>query len=108
VKPEIYQSISVLLQSDNTVPDMQRQQILKVCRRESVKAKRRFGTVKQAAELLSCHPKTVYRYVKRGMLHPVHHSPRRVRFDLDEVEAFANEGTDVADRQDTVEQVQTA
>jgi len=92
VKAEIYQSIKVLLQNDATVAAEQRQEILKACRQKSGRSNRRLGTVKQAAEILSCHPKTVYRYVRRGILHPLHYSLRKVRFDLEEVETFATNG----------------
>lgn len=92
MKDEIYQSIKLLLQNDITVATEQRQHILKACRQKLGKNNRRLGTVNQAAEILSCHPKTVYRYVRRGILHPLHYSLRKVRFDLDEVETFETNG----------------
>lgn len=56
----------------------------------------KLGTVRQAAEILQCHPRTVQRYAALGLLHPVKHSCRRVRFNLDEIERFSQEGRGVA------------
>lgn len=92
MKDEIYQSIKILLQNDNTVSDEQRQLILKCCRQMVAKDKLRLGTVKQAAELLGCHPRTVPRYAKRGYFHSIKYSVRRVRYDMAEIEAFAIKG----------------
>jgi excisionase family DNA binding protein len=92
VRDEIFQSIRALIQSDATVPREQQQSILKACRDHAGQAKKRIGTVSQAAAILQCHPKTVYRYVSRGVLQPIRLSARKVRFDLDQVEAFASSG----------------
>ena len=50
------------------------------------------GTVRQAAEILESHPRTVQRYADAGLLHPIRISPRRVRYDLNEVERLAMNG----------------
>jgi excisionase family DNA binding protein len=91
MRTEILQSIRALLQTDDTVLAEQREDILRACSRKS-SAKARLGGVRQAAEVVGCHPKTIYRYVRRGLLHPVRYSQRKVRFDLNEVEAFAANG----------------
>ena len=54
--------------------------------------KPRPGTVRQAANILGAHPRTVARYARAGMLHTIRISPRRVRFDLNEVERLATRG----------------
>lgn len=92
MKDEIYQSIKVLLQNDNTVPDEQRQLILKSCRQITAKGKLQLGTVRQVAELLGCHVKTVQRYSQKGYIHPIKHSQRRVRYDMAEIEDFVSKG----------------
>lgn len=51
------------------------------------------GTVRQAAEILGAHPRTVQRYERAGLLHAIRISPRRVRYDLDEVERLATRGS---------------
>ena len=55
---------------------------------------RKMGTVRQAAEIIQCHPRTVRRYARLGLIHAIKYSRRRVRFDLNEVERFAQEGGD--------------
>lgn len=97
MKQEIFQSINALLLSDPTVTSEQRAQIVKACRQSRQRQRRRLGSAKQAAEILRCHPKTVYRYVQRGLLTAIHYSARRVRFDLDAVEEFAASGVPLED-----------
>jgi excisionase family DNA binding protein len=93
MKAEIYRSIGVLLQSDTTVSAEHRARILTACRAEHDGTKRRFGCVREVALLLAVHRKTVFRYVERGLLHPVRYSARRLRFDMAEVERFAHSGS---------------
>ena len=50
------------------------------------------GTKRQAAEIGQCHPRTLDRYARVGLLHPIKISPRRVRFDLNEVERLFTHG----------------
>jgi hypothetical protein len=52
------------------------------------------GTVRQAAEILDCNPRTVQRYERAGLLHAIRISPRRVRYDLNEVEELATCGAE--------------
>ena len=94
MREDVYQAVRLLLQNDPSVSPAQLARILAACRSQSTAVRRRLGTVRQAAEILACHPRTVYRCAARGYLHPIHHSARKVRFDLDEVESFADRGTD--------------
>jgi excisionase family DNA binding protein len=50
------------------------------------------GTVKQAAEILGCNPRTVQRYERAGQLQAIRISPRCIRFDLRQVERLAEQG----------------
>jgi len=54
--------------------------------------KPRPGTGREAAAILDCHIKTVQRYADRGILHEIRISPRRIRYDLNEVEHLATTG----------------
>jgi hypothetical protein len=54
--------------------------------------RRRLGTKHDAAAILGCHAESVKRYARRGLLHPVRITARRVRYDLDEVIRFADHG----------------
>jgi len=83
--------IETILSTDGSVTPEQREEILRACSRKT-SAKPKLGGVRQAAEVLGCHPKTIYRYVRKGLLHSVRYSRRKIRFDLNEVEAFAMNG----------------
>lgn len=48
---------------------------------------------REAAALLDVHPKSVLRYARRGLLHPIRRSARAIRWRKSEVEALASEGT---------------
>ena len=52
------------------------------------------GTVRQAAEMFNppVHPRTIERYARRGLLHPIRITARMIRYDLREVEALATRG----------------
>ncbi len=49
-------------------------------------------TTKQAADMLECCTKSVYRYAGRGLLHPVRRSARCIRWRKSEVERLAMQG----------------
>ncbi len=72
-------------------PDRRAAVLLAAQAERSVKP--RPGSINEAARLLGCHPKTVQRYVTQGLLHQIRISARRVRYDLNEVEALATRGT---------------
>lgn len=91
MKPETLTAIMMLLKADGTVEGDRIKEIMSACRREQRKH-RRLVTVRKAAEILACHPKTVQRYADRGLLTLVKFSLRKVRYDQDEVEAFASDG----------------
>lgn len=95
MKPETLTAIVMLLKADATVDDDRRKDVVAACRREQ-RRHRRLVTVGRVAELLGCHAKTVHRYARKGLLKQVRFSPRKIRYDLDEVEAFANDGVGAA------------
>lgn len=95
MKPETYSAIEMLLAADTSVDETRRKDVLAVCRRRQ-KRHRKLITVRRAAELLDCHPRTVERYAAKGLLTQVRFSPRKIRYDLDEVEAFARNGMEGA------------
>jgi excisionase family DNA binding protein len=83
--------IEAVLRADESVTPEHRAEILRACSPKALTKPRQVGA-KQAAQVLGCHPKTLYRYVQKGLLHTVHFSKRKVRFDLNEVEEFAARG----------------
>ena len=44
---------------------------------------------REAAAILECHPKTVFRYRRRGLLHSVNRSARGIRWRESEVRRLA-------------------
>ena len=83
-------AIQALLKSDNTVTDEQAQKILNCCKMPTVR--RRLINAREAQKMLSCSRPTLRFLVKQGRLHQINFSSRRVRFDFDEVQRFANNG----------------
>ena len=83
-------AIQALLKSDNTVTDEQAQNILNCCKKPMVR--RRLITAREAREILSCSRPTLRALVKHGVLQQINFSSRRVRFDFDAVQSFANNG----------------
>ncbi len=87
---ETFTTLHTILKADSSVPDEQRDTILKACRQAA--PRKRLGTVREAAAILAVHPRTLQRWGRRGLLTPVRITPRRQRWDLDEVERLATEG----------------
>jgi len=54
--------------------------------------KPRPGTIRQAAEIGCCDPRTIARYAQRGLLTPIRITQRRVRYDLNQVERLFTQG----------------
>ena len=94
-------AIQALLKSDNTVTEEQAQNILNFCKKPTVR--RRLITARETQKMLSCSRPTLRALVKRGYLQQINFSSRKVRFDLADVQRFANNGataemTDATDR----------
>jgi hypothetical protein len=70
---------------------VRRAAVLRAAKEQAIKP--RPGSIKEAARILGCHPKTVQRYAMQGRLRQIHISSRRVRYDMNEVEALATHGT---------------
>ncbi len=47
---------------------------------------------REAAAALDCHPKSVFRYARRGLLHAVKRSARSVRWKKSEVDRLVSGG----------------
>lgn len=84
-------AIGSLLDADRTMTDEARGQILKVCKKAEC-PRRKLITVRQAADILGVHRRTVQRYASERKLIAIYFSKRRIRYDLDEVNKLASEG----------------
>ena len=89
LKPETIAAIKTLMRADGCPPE-ETESFFRAVRNPA--RPRKMGTARQAAEIIQCHPRTVQRYARRGLIHAIKYSCRRVRFDLNEVERFAQEG----------------
>jgi hypothetical protein len=74
---------------DAAADPTRREAILRAARGESRPLP---GTIREAAAILNSCPRTIERYVRRGLLHPIRISARRIRYDLREVERLATQG----------------
>ena len=95
MKEEIYKVIKILLLHDETLGPDDRQAILKVCRYPKTASRRKLITVRQAAEIIGCHPKTVQRYERQGVINAIRLSKRKVRYVKQEIEEFAFKGINI-------------
>lgn len=84
-----FQTIQTILRANGT-PEEQIEAVLRAARNPA--RPKKMGTVKEVANLLQVHPRTVQRYARRGLLHPVRLTCRRIRYDLVEAECLAQEG----------------
>jgi len=94
VRTEILTCIRLLIESDASVTPEHRREILKVCSRDPSIKRRRLGTIRDAAELLGCCSRSVERYARQGLLTPIRYSPRKIHYDMDEVERLMEQGID--------------
>ena len=86
-------TIQSILAIDPEVTEAQRQSILKTCRSKS--KQKDLISPKEAAEILGCCRLTLRKYQNRGLLHPIYHSARKIRFDRDEVQDLLYNGVNV-------------
>lgn len=93
MKQTTLELIKNVLATDETVKSSEFQNILKQLKTTGAGSKPRPGTIKQAAAILDVHPVTVRRYAQAGLLNPIRITKRKVRYDLNEVEKLALDGT---------------
>lgn len=83
-------TIQALLKADITVTEEQAKSILRSCKQTNTR--RHLINAKEAQSILSCSRPTLRLLVKQGRLQQINFSSRKVRFDFDEVQRFANNG----------------
>ena len=86
-------AIQALLKSDASVTEEQAKSILRCCKRKNVP--RHLINAREAMAILGVTRPTLRAYVKQGRLNQINISSRKVRFDADEVQHFANNGAAV-------------
>ena len=89
--PATINAIQTLLKADATVGEEQAANILRCCKQTTVR--RRLITAREAMAVLAVSRPTLRFYVKQGYLQQINFSSRKARFDADEVQRFANNGS---------------
>ena len=90
MQPESFNLISLVLTNDKSVSPEQRESILRLCRQD--KPRRKLIKAKDAMGILDVSRPTLRAYVRAGFLSQINLSPRKIRFDEGEVNAFAAHG----------------
>lgn len=90
---ELKNAIELALQAGRATPE-ERRRILDAAESEST-ARERLLTTRSAADVLQVHPKTVFEYEKRGLIHAIRRSTRHIRWKASEVERLAMTGAGV-------------
>ena len=84
--------IEAALGIDATISQEQREKIKAVLNPKISPSKRNLITTKKASEILEISAVTLRKYEKRGLLTTIRYSPRRIRWDRDEIETFKLQG----------------
>lgn len=87
---ELKNAIELALVAGRATPD-ERRRILDAAELDSP-ARDRLLTTRSAADVLQVHPKTVFEYEKRGLIHAIRRSTRHIRWKASEVERLAMTG----------------
>ena len=87
---ELKNAIELALQAGRATPD-ERRRILDAAQADGP-VRDRLLTTRSAADALQCHPKTVFVYEKRGLIHAVRRSCRHIRWKASEIERLAMTG----------------
>ena len=83
-------TIQALLKADTTVTEEEAKTILRCCKEKNTR--RHLINAREACSLLTCSRPTLRLLVKQGHLQQINYSSRKVRFDFEEVQRFANNG----------------
>lgn len=84
---ELKNALLLAMQAGRATPE-ERRRILESLK-EEVRPREKLLTTKGAAEILDCHPKTVFRYRDAGRIGCVRRSARCIRWRQSEVERLA-------------------
>ena len=83
-------AIQALLKADATVTEEEVKCIIRGCKQTNTR--RHLINAREACSILTCSRPTLRLLVKQGHLQQINFSSRKVRFDFDEVQRFANNG----------------
>jgi excisionase family DNA binding protein len=95
VSRSAYAIIEVAIRGDKEIPEERKNPLLKAIRSLMFKGelKPRMGTREEAMKILGVSRPTIGRWIKKGKITPIYLSPGKVRFDLNEIEWYAEHGS---------------
>lgn len=84
-------AVRMLIAADPETDDATVERIVLACKTKPTERKDLINS-RAAAAIIGVSRQTLHSYTKRGLVHPIHHSKRQVRFDRAEIESFAANG----------------
>lgn len=88
MKTPLLSALESLLRATNCEPE-RTARILAAARGTPAETAERYLRTREVAAALECHPRSVFRYAARGLLHPVRRSARAIRWRESEVARLA-------------------
>ena len=91
MKSPLIVALEGLLSATNVEPE-RALRILSAAKDSAAETAEEYWKTKIAAAALGIHEKSIWRYARRGQLHPIHRSARAVRWKRSEVMRLASVG----------------
>lgn len=88
MKTPLVAALESVCKATNTEPE-RTARIIAAAQGEQSDSAEKYLRTGEAAAALECHPRSVFRYAARGLLHPVRRSARAIRWRKSEVERLA-------------------
>lgn len=88
MRTPLVNAIESLCKATNTDPE-RIQRIIAAAQGGATETAEAYLKTREVAVALDCHPKSVFRYASRGLLHPVRRSKRSIRWRKSEVDQLA-------------------
>lgn len=85
-------TIETILEADRTIPKGKREKVMNILLDRNPAPppkKKKLINTRQAAEILQIHPVTMRKLAQDGKIPVIRYSARKLRYDLEEVEAYA-------------------
>ena len=78
-------AIETAMDIDTTITPEEEKHLKRALGGRSGKQRRTLITTKEASKLLECHPATLRRYERQGLITPIRYSKRYIRWDYDDI-----------------------
>lgn len=87
---KVYTAVKAIVDANSGIDDTDRKRILDACKNEFIR--RKLITRKEALEILEVSPPTFLKFIREKKVREIRLSPRKIRFDKNQIIAFANTG----------------